>query len=99
MIRVSKLTRAGDVAGGQVFQALNARVIFEDGMPQHRLPLPDHDQPLLGVLQAGLGLAQGFLLLGHRRVVVGPLLEIARERRRPAPCATCSRRRLIWSCQ
>ena len=79
MIRVSKLTALGTSPAARVLEALDARVVLEDGVLERRLPLPNQRQPLLGVLQAGLGLAQGFLLLGHRRRVVGPLLKIAAE--------------------
>ena len=64
-----------NVAGCQVFEPLDAGVILEDSLLEERLPFPDGRQPLLGILQAGLGLAQVFFLLGHRRVVVGPSSE------------------------
>ena len=54
-------------------------MVLEDGVLEPRLPLPDHRQPLLGVLQAGLGLAEVLHLLAHRRRVVGPLLELLAE--------------------
>ena len=68
-----------NIAGGDVFQTLDAGVIFEDRMPEQGLPFSNHHQPLFRVLQAGLGLAQGLFLLGHRRVVVGFFLKITPE--------------------